>query len=155
VRLPVVADDGLRQRPDPDRHGDQIGGGVVDGELVVDLLQQRPVPLDDPRGDLLIAFPCRVLDQRTPGRRAGVLGGAADRLVVVAVDADDGRALAGDPVGGLGQHDRRDEHRRPDAEVRGHPRDGPAVVAVGRRHQVGSGPLRLHLLAGPRRAEVS
>ena len=59
TRAPVVAYHRLGQRPDPDRDRYEVRRSA---ELGVDLVEQRPVTLHDPRGDLLVAGKGGVLD---------------------------------------------------------------------------------------------
>ena len=83
----VVRDHRLSQRPDPDRDGDQVGGLDADvAELLIELADQRGVPVDDPLRHRLVAGPGRVLDQQAAGFGRSDPGRLVDGLVIGAGD---------------------------------------------------------------------
>ena len=124
----VVRHDRGRERADTHGHDDDLGRRV--GELLVDLGEDRRVPLDDRARDLGVPVPRRVgHDEHVVGRERGR---GAHRVVVGAVDDGDRRAFALDRVDARRGRARGDEDARCVAEEARHVRDRAAVVPVGR-----------------------
>ena len=144
----------MKQSADARLHQNHVRpGGVVPGQLLVRLLEQRSVPLRDPVGNVEVAVVAGVRHD-LPAVRGAFLGAAPDRVIVRSGNQLDPGALAPDVLDPRRRRARGDEHDGRHAEPVRRPRHRATVIARGSGgddHRSGS--MLADLVERPRRAQ--
>jgi hypothetical protein len=87
-----ISDDSTGQSPHADLHEDMGGPEACQGHLVHCLDAHGHLPLHDPKGNLCVAFPSRVLDH-IPAVFFRHTAGQTDGVVIVDVGYNHGRPV--------------------------------------------------------------